>query len=246
MPIIETLDGPISYLERGAGVPIALLHGIQGTARTWDTVSPLLASRYRVVAPNLRGRSDSLSPGESEAYRLDAFASDLSAVLDMIDRPTVLVAWSMGVSVALELLRQRSQPNILGLMFVSGSPCVGNKADKEARWFSETSVNEVAEEARARAARLSLVEAAEPHVVAASWLHVQQADFRSLLPTLTIPTTIVHGVDDDQCPITHGRLMAQSIPGARLEEWMDTGHNPMAKDPERFADTIARFAKSLS
>ena len=241
MPIIESSSGTVSFYERGAGTPIVLLHGIQGTARTWDAITPLLESKFRVITPNLRGRGESSIPAEARAYRLEHFASDLLAVLEMISRPAVLVAWSMGVSVTLELLRGYPGIPVRGLILVSGSPHIGN----EACWFRGTTTDEVAEEARERARRISLVEAAQPHAVAASWLNVQKADFRKMLPEIAIPTLVVHGLDDDQCPINHGRRMAQSIPAAQLDEWTATGHNPMAKDPIRFARAIAEFADSL-
>jgi len=241
MPIIETINGAVSYAEQGAGAPIVLLHGIQGTARTWDTVAPLLSPRYRVVMPNLRGRSESVTPADADAYRLSEFASDLSAVLEMINRTAVIVAWSMGVSVTLELLRRHPHPELRGLVLVSGSPCVGD----EARWFNGTTAEEVADEARERGKRLSLIEAAEPHAVAASWQHVKQADFRESLSRILMPALIIHGADDDQCPISHGRQLSQRIPGAQREEWLDTGHNPMAKDPVRLARAIGYFVDSL-
>ena len=241
MPIIESSSGRISFCELGAGAPIVLLHGIQGTARTWDTVVPLLEPKLRVITPDLRGRGESYIPVEAEAYRLEHFASDLLAVLEMIGRPVVLVAWSMGVSVTLELLRGHPGIRMRGLILVSGSPHVGH----EACWFRGATADEVADEARERARRISLVEAAQPHAVAASWLNVQKADFRRMLPEIAIPTLVIHGLDDDQCPIDHGRQMAQSIPDAQLDEWADTGHNPMARDPIRFARTIADFVDSL-
>jgi pimeloyl-ACP methyl ester carboxylesterase len=241
MQIISTQRGPISLVTQGLGPPIVLLHGIQGTARTWDLVAPLLGTEYSVIAPNLRGRSRSLIPEDAADYRLVDFADDLAAVLSSIGRPVVLVAWSMGVSVVLELIRQGGGQSIRGQVFASGTPCAGN----EACWFKGTSAADVAQEAKERGKRLSLLEAAEPHAVAASWLHVRQADFRGILPQVAIPTLVVHGAEDDQCPVSHGRLIAERIPLARLDEWADTGHNPMAKDAARFVTAINNFAKTI-
>jgi pimeloyl-ACP methyl ester carboxylesterase len=81
--------------------------------------------------------------------------------------------------------------------------------------------------------------------VAASWQHVRLTDFRDELETICMPVQVLHGALDDQCPIAHGRLLAQRIPGARLDEWPGAGHNPMAADPVRFADAVDRFACGL-
>jgi pimeloyl-ACP methyl ester carboxylesterase len=241
MQTIKTNAGTISVIVQGTGSPVVLLHGIQGTARTWDTVGPMLSNEYSVIAPNLRGRSASITPEDAAAYRLSTFADDLRAVLAWIGQPTVLTAWSMGVSVTLEMIRVHGNCNLRGLVLASGSPCVGD----EAHWFHGATAAEVAEEARERGKRLSLVEAAAPHAVAASWQHVKQADFRVLLADIKLPTLVIHGADDDQCPIAHGRMLAQQIPGARLDEWSETGHNPMAKDAWRFASAVRDFIITL-
>jgi pimeloyl-ACP methyl ester carboxylesterase len=241
MPLIDAASGPVAYLDEGAGPPLVLLHGIQGTASTWDRVTSELAPRYRVVRPNLRGRGQSGTPADGGAYRMRDFADDLNATLEMIGRPAVVVAWSMGVSVTLELLRRHPAAQPRALVLASGTPWVGT----EARWFAGANAEQVAEEASLRARRLGLTESATPFAVAASWRQVQQADYRELLSSITIPTLVIHGVQDDQCPVGHGRQIAQRIPGARIDEWEGTGHNPMAADPLRFARALDGFICSL-
>lgn len=241
MPHIDTPAGPLAYLDQGSGPVLVLLHGIQGTARTWDDIAKALEPRYRVVRPNLRGRGASHTPPGADEYSLAGFAADLAAILRSIGEPAVVVAWSMGVSVTLEMLRSIPDVRPRGLMLVSGTPCAGD----EAHWFRGASAAEVAEEARARCLALSLTEAASPHAVAASWQHVRLADFRADLAAVAVPVQVLHGVQDDQCPIAHGRLLAQQIPGALIEEWSGTGHNLMAADPARFAEAVDKFASSL-
>jgi pimeloyl-ACP methyl ester carboxylesterase len=143
MPHIDTPAGSLTYLDQGSGPVLVLLHGIQGTARTWDAVAEALAPRYRVVRPNLRGRGGSHSPPGAEDYSLKGFAADLAVMLRSVGEPAVVVAWSMGVSVALEMLRSFPDVRPRGLMLVSGTPCAGD----EARWFRGASAAEVAEEA---------------------------------------------------------------------------------------------------
>lgn len=242
MQTLGTRNGPLTYIEQGSGAALVLLHGIQGTARTWDKVAELLESRYRVIRPNLRGRAGSHTPPDSQFYSLEGFAEDLAAVLEWVDEPAVLVAWSMGVSVTLELLRSRAHPPLRGLLLVSGTACAGDKA----RWFSDGSAAQVAEEARTRGVALSLTEAAAPHAVAASWQHVRQTDLRGTLAAIALPVQILHGTLDDQCPIAHGRQLAGAIAGARMEEWEGIGHNPMAAAPQQFVEAVARFAASLA
>ena len=52
-------DGLVHYLEAGSGEPLVLLHGIPQTSYEWRYVIPMLADRFRIIAPDLRGLGDS-------------------------------------------------------------------------------------------------------------------------------------------------------------------------------------------
>lgn len=52
-------DGLVHYLTAGEGKPLVLLHSIPQTSYEWRFVIPLLADRFRIVAPDLRGLGDS-------------------------------------------------------------------------------------------------------------------------------------------------------------------------------------------
>ncbi|KRB93557.1 alpha/beta fold hydrolase [Noviherbaspirillum sp. Root189] len=237
MKTFNSPQGPITYTEQGSGTPVILVHGIQGTARTWDTIVPALARHYRVIAPNLRGRGGSHAPGDLDGYRLECFADDLRSVLDVVAEPAAVVAWSMGVSVVLEMIRKWPAAMLNALILVSGTAHAG----VQARWFHGGSPEEVEQEASERAARLNLVETATPLAVAGAWRSVQQADYRNLLCAVTTPTMVLHGALDDQCPISHGRLIAAELPRCVLHEWSHVGHNPMTADPGRFVAEVHEF-----
>jgi haloacetate dehalogenase len=62
---LETVDtGQVRLRVRsgGSGPPLLLLHGHPRTHTTWYRVAPLLASRFRVVCPDLRGYGGSDKP----------------------------------------------------------------------------------------------------------------------------------------------------------------------------------------
>ena len=52
----------LHYVMGGQGEPILLLHGWPQTWYEWRKVMPLLAHRYTVIAPDLRGMGDSEKP----------------------------------------------------------------------------------------------------------------------------------------------------------------------------------------
>lgn len=220
---------------------LVLLHGIQGTALVWK---PLLADLSRdrlVVAPHLRGRAGSYSPDDAGQYALADFAGDLRAVLAALPGPAVLVGWSMGCLIALEYLRDTGAQGLAGLVLVSGSPCLAATGGQDAVWFQGDTVAALARNAADRAKRLQLTETATNIAVAGSWIAAQSADYCELLPRIALPTLVLHGMDDLECPVAHARIMHHAIPGAKLSLWPGCGHVPMAHDPTAFSRELGTF-----
>ncbi|PYT92258.1 MAG: hypothetical protein DMG36_15875 [Acidobacteria bacterium] len=52
----------LHYLTSGHGPAVILLHGYTQTSRTWGPIIPLLADKFTVIAPDLRGIGDSDIP----------------------------------------------------------------------------------------------------------------------------------------------------------------------------------------
>src|ERR1700754_5298743 len=49
-----TLHGDrVAYRDEGAGEALLLVHGMGGSSNSWSGVIPLLATKYRVIAPAL-------------------------------------------------------------------------------------------------------------------------------------------------------------------------------------------------
>jgi len=59
------VDGvELFYLSAGAGPAVVLIHGFAETSRVWKHVIPVLAQRFRVIAPDLPGIGDSDIPND--------------------------------------------------------------------------------------------------------------------------------------------------------------------------------------
>lgn len=103
------VDGfALSYVRRGAGRPVLLLHGWPGFSYDWRRVLPRLARRADVVAPDLRGFGD--SDGHEveplEAYTPDAQVRSLLGLLDELELPAVVVGgYDVGSRLAQTLAR---------------------------------------------------------------------------------------------------------------------------------------------
>jgi pimeloyl-ACP methyl ester carboxylesterase len=72
----------IHYLTAGHGSPLVLLHGYAETSLMWKPILPMLAERFRVIAPDLPGIGDSAIPADgldmqTAAVRMHALVRSL-------------------------------------------------------------------------------------------------------------------------------------------------------------------------
>ena len=77
------------------------------------------------------------------------------------------------------------------------------------------------------------------------WESMYEADVRSLLPALRVPTTIVHRTGDRVAPVEGARYLAEHIPGATLIETEGDDHfsiKPITEWIEAIVDNVAHAA----
>jgi pimeloyl-ACP methyl ester carboxylesterase len=72
-----------------------------------------------------------------------------------------------------------------------------------------------------------------------------QTDASDVLPTIRVPTLVIHRADDKTEPIEEARYMAAKIPGAQLVELPGSNHGWMAPDQDEVLDEIERFIRHL-
>jgi pimeloyl-ACP methyl ester carboxylesterase len=247
-PDASRLAQTLEWRETGAGAPLLLVHGIQGTADAWSPLLPSL-SGWRCALPNLPGRG--LSPRWREGaplprdryYHLDHYADLVQALLlklhQVHGQPVALAGWSMGVSVILNLLARHGDAEVARLVLISGTAC----ATPGAVWFHGDSPEALAEEARLRAQRLGLKAVADADAVAATWASVREADLRDVARAIRRPTLVVHGERDDQCPLEHGQWLAGNIPQARWLRLAGVGHAALGACPDDLGSSMSTFLK---
>ncbi|MCX5744930.1 MAG: alpha/beta hydrolase [Proteobacteria bacterium] len=88
-------DGPADHL-------FVLVHGFADLGRGWEAVAERLATRGRVIAPDLRGHGDSDRIGAGGYYHFLDYVADLDEVVARLagDQRIILVGHSMGGSVS--------------------------------------------------------------------------------------------------------------------------------------------------
>lgn len=62
---IRLSGGEMAYVDEGDGPPVLLLHGFPTSAHLWRDLVPILAPKFRAVAPDLLGYGDSAKPADA-------------------------------------------------------------------------------------------------------------------------------------------------------------------------------------
>ena len=79
---------------------------------------------------------------------------------------------------------------------------------------------------------------ASPGMARATLESAFHIDVRPILPTITVPTLVIHAREDPGVPVQAGRYIADHVPGARMLELDGTDHAPWFTDPDRIASEI--------
>jgi class 3 adenylate cyclase len=66
-------------------------------------------------------------------------------------------------------------------------------------------------------------------------------DVRHILPSIRVPTLVVHRIGDNTIRIQAGRYLAQHIPGAKLVEVSGIDHFPWVGDTDAILDEVEQF-----
>jgi 3-oxoadipate enol-lactonase len=118
----------------GRGEPVLLIHGLGSSGEDWAFQLPALASRHRLIVPDLPGAGR--SPKPSGRYSIAGFASVLWLLLDQLGHTRVhLVGFSLGGAVALEMALQRPQA-AQRLVLINSLPSY--RVDTLAKWLEAT------------------------------------------------------------------------------------------------------------
>jgi pimeloyl-ACP methyl ester carboxylesterase len=262
MDTVEISGLRIGYQRAGEGPPLVLLHGAYEDSRIWRRQLEGLSRDFTVIAWDAPGcgRSDDPPPDFSGRDLGDALAGFLRAVAPR--KPHVLgLSWGSGV--ALELYR--NHPNMAAsLLLVSAyAGWAGSLPQEEVERRYAQVLAELDQPPEqfipvwmptlftARADRAVVEEASaimadfHPDGMRAMLSASGHADYRDVLPTITVPTLLLYGEEDVRSPLAVAREMHRQIPGAQLVVIPDVGHMVAAETPEAFNTEVRRFLHSI-
>jgi pimeloyl-ACP methyl ester carboxylesterase len=90
-----------------------------------------------------------------------------------------------------------------------------------------------------------LRQSASPQAVLALTQMNYQVDIREVLPTISVPTLVIHRTGDRVMQTEEARYLAQHIPGARLALLPGDDHLPWVADQDAVLDEIEEFVTGI-
>ena len=139
LQVIEINAYPLTFLERGSGTPLILVHGSVADYRVWSTVVEPLASRYRVIAPNLRHYYPEPWKGEGGNFSAEQHGHDLGQFAKALNLGKAhWLGWSRGGLVMVEVAKRYPEV-VRSLIFEDGAiniPVNENEKTREVVTFT--------------------------------------------------------------------------------------------------------------
>jgi pimeloyl-ACP methyl ester carboxylesterase len=98
----------VAVWQGGSGPALVLIHGMAGSAETWQPIIDRLTENYTVIAPDLPGHG--LSDKPRGDYSLGAYASFVRDLMNHFDCPrATIVGQSLGGGIAMQFAYQHPE-----------------------------------------------------------------------------------------------------------------------------------------
>lgn len=227
------MDTSLYYEQRGAGVPLVLLHGNGEDGTYFAHQMDAFSREYRVIAVDTRGHGR--SPRGTAPFTLDQFALDLKEFLDRLDlRRVLLLGFSDGANIALTFTLR--WPEYVEKLVLNG----GNLDPKGVKAWVQAPIclgyaltglfAPFDPKARRKRELLGLM-VQEPHIPPEA------------LSAIRCPTLVVAG-ERDMIREDHTRQIAAAIPGAKLA-LLPGDHFVAHENSEAFNRAVLGFLRGV-
>lgn len=244
-------DGPIDILiVPGLISHLELVYDLPGCV----TFVERLGRFARIIALDKRGQglSDRVSGVPSLEERMD----DVRVVMDAAGSiRTVLVGFSEGCAMS-ALFAATYPERVSHLVLIGGFPRAdyaipdaefGTWLDVVVKnWGSGQMMQRVVgvtDDNKETLARLGRYErmSCSPGALKALFLMNRRIDVTSILPSVRVPTLVLHSRVDAMVPVSEGSKLAAAIPSAKFVEYKDAPHAGFTADRQDLVDDIEEF-----
>jgi len=254
---------PLNVVETGnpAGPTIIFLHGFTQSYLSFlaQLRDPQLASRYRLIAVDLRGHGGSGKPWTREAYAgHKPWARDLRAVVESLNiNAPVLVGWSFGGFVAMDYVREFG-PDAVAAMLLTGSHGGLLPRPAGAPPVYPGDLEAAIRNAQQFMRLMSVKPVGAADIERGQYAHVmmpayvrnamsgKRLDNSDLLSSHAVRTVLILGEKDASLPATQIRDALRVNPRLKVQVFEGVGHSAFLEDPVRFNGELAELADSAA
>jgi 3-oxoadipate enol-lactonase len=251
-----------TWFQSGQGRPVVLLHGFPLSAEMWRPQLEAVPHGWMLVAPDFPG----FGPGARDARGVPGAASSVDDLADAVlallrhlgIEQAAIGGLSMGGYITFALYRkapQRFRAMILAdTRSEADSPearaareslqtavrAHGTTAAVEAMLPKLLGAEALAGPVGAKTREIALENDPETIVAALDALK-SRPDSTPILPTITCPTLVIVGRDDQLTPVALSEAMARQIPQATLTIIPDAAHLSSMEQPKAFGAALWSF-----
>jgi pimeloyl-ACP methyl ester carboxylesterase len=256
-------DAEIFYTVMGDGPSVVLLHPFPANHKVWLPAAELLAGRYRLILPDLRGHGQS-GAGTGPAT-MEKHAADLLRLLEACGvGKAVFAGVSIGGYVLFEFWR-RHRGRVSGLILCdtrAGADTEEGRAnrlkaadDVEKQGsvpFIDSMIPKLMGDTT-RTTRPDLVERARKMMLEMSVAGIAavqrgmaaRPDSVADLRTINVPTLVIVGAEDILTPLSEAESMQRQIPGSRVQVIPRAGHYAVLEQHDVAGKAIRGFLDGL-
>jgi pimeloyl-ACP methyl ester carboxylesterase len=261
LKFISYKNGRLAYREEGFGPVLFLLHGMNGSSKSWKHLFKTLSSAFRVIA------WDAPSFGSSDCFGntiLD-YKNAAKTLLDKLSiKETLVIGHSMGGIIAAQLAADDDieisglvlSSSHLGFAMPKGEDLMPRYAER-LKYFD----NRVAPKSYSLdRAKLSTPKGT-PDIIIKFLANVsqdlriesirdggrmsQETDNRKICSNINIPVLILSGGQDTVISTEMHNDVVKAFPKANIVEFPEAGHASYAEFPELFNQEVKKFAQGV-
>ena len=259
MSFVDHDGASLFYEVEGAGEPLLLITGLGYPSDTWWRVLPWLNERFTTVRLDNRGVGRTGDTAE-QPYSIERMAADAVAVMDAAGF-TKAHLWgaSMGGAIAQELVLTRPERVDRLILACTHAGAADFIIDAEAMALL-TSRGEMSAAEAAEASIPFVYAAGTPRSLIDEDIAVRMripttpegytaqllgaAQWRGSgtgLPSIDVPTLVLHGEEDRLVPIANGHFIADRIPAAQFVALPGASHIFWTDQPNRVKVAVLEF-----
>ncbi len=248
----------IHYTRTGGDKPpIILLHGLMTNGLCWTTLARGLENEYDVIMPDARGHGKSSAP--EFGYGYEDQANDAAGLIKALKLPPpLLLGHSMGGMTAAVLASRK--PNLLKGLVLADPSFISPKLQREVydsdvadkhREILKMSLDEVIADGRARhpgrpQETIELFARARLQTCMSAFevLTPPNPDYKQLVSQIDVRTLLVIG-DKGVVSLAAAGELQHLNSGLKIEQIREAGHALHIDQPDKFAEVVKSFLRSL-